>query len=215
LKRDHMLLKYRECGGTTMRRHESGFSLIELMIVCVVMLIIAALAIPNIFRTYQNYQLDAAGHSVSSLLQQARMQAVKTNQPVYVNATATVPNMAFITDKPGNAYASGNPDVAISTALSFQPPPTTSSFSTQLDTYLNAGATGVAPQVGGTIGFNARGLPCVAGANPAVCNLPAGTSGFEWFMQSNGGWEAITVSSSGRIKSWRMNGQTGGVTNWQ
>src|ERR1051326_4913755 len=91
--------------------------------------------------------------------------------------------------------------------------PPTDNFHAQLDAYI-AGP----PQVGtttGTIGFNARGLPCVAAANPAVCNLPAGTSGFEWFMQSNGGWEAVTVSSSGRIKTWRMNGQTGGTTNWQ
>src|ERR1051326_8189769 len=197
-----MLFKCRdkECDGSPMKKREAGFSLVELMIVCVIMLIIAALAIPNIFQTYRNYQLDSAGHSVASLLQQARMQAVKTNQPVYVK------------DAPGKAYAGGNPDVAISAALSFQPPPT-DNFHAQLDAYI-AGP----PQVGtttGTIGFNARGLPCVAAANPAVCNLPAGTSGFEWFMQSNGGWEAVTVSSSGRIMTWRMNGQTGGTTNWQ
>lgn len=213
-----MLFKYRdeECEGAPMKRQESGFSLIELMIVCVVMLIIAALAIPNIFRTYQNYQLDSAGHSVSSLLQQARMQAVKTNQPVYVNTTATVPNMVFITDDPAKAYASGNPSVSISSAISFQPKPASpTSFSTQLDTYLSSGANGMTPQIGGTIAFNARGMPCVADTvNPAVCTLPGGTSGFEWFMQSNGGWEAVTVSSSGRIKSWRINGQTGTPT-WQ
>jgi prepilin-type N-terminal cleavage/methylation domain-containing protein len=196
-----------------MKKHEAGFSMVELMIVCVIMVIIAALAIPNIFRTYQNYQLDSAGHSVASLLQQARMQAVKTNQPVYVNYdNNALPNVVYATDAPGKAYASGNPDVAISAALSFQPPPT-AAFHAQLDAYI----TGT-PQPGattGTIGFNARGLPCVAGANPAVCNLPLGISGFEWFMQSNGGWEAVTVSSSGRIKTWRMNGQTGGTTNWQ
>ena len=66
---------------SAMRTHESGFSMVELMIVSVVMVVIAGLAVPNIFRTFQNYQLDAAGHSVASLLQQARMQAVKTNLP--------------------------------------------------------------------------------------------------------------------------------------
>jgi hypothetical protein len=137
------------------------------------------------------------------------MQAVKTNQPVYVNYNNPAPNMVYATDAPGNAYASGNPDVAISTAISFQAPPTTT-FHSQLDTYI----TGT-PQVGGTIAFNARGLPCVAGANPAVCNLPPGTSGFEWFMQSNGGWEAVTVTSSGRIKSWRVNSQSPSSTTWQ
>lgn len=196
-----------------MKKREAGFSMIELMIVCVVMVIIAGMAIPNIFRTYQNYQLDSAGHSVASLLQQARMQAVKTNQPVYVKYdNNAVPNLVYTTDDPNKAYASGNPDVAISAAILFQPPPTTA-FHAQLDAYI----TGI-PQLGattGTIGFNARGLPCVAGANPAVCNLPGGTSGFEWFMQSNGGWEAITVTSSGRIKGWRINNQSPSNTTWQ
>ena len=70
-----------------MKKREAGFSMVELMIVCVIMVIIAGLAIPNILQTYRNYQLDSAGHSVASLLQQARMQAVKTNLPVYANFT--------------------------------------------------------------------------------------------------------------------------------
>jgi Tfp pilus assembly protein FimT len=210
LERNHMLFKCRdkEC-GSPMKKREAGFSLVELMIVCVIMVLIATLAIPNILQTYRNYQLDSAGHSVASLLQQARMQAVKTNQPVYVNFTSGSPNMVYMTDAPGNAFASGNPDVAISTAISFQDPPS-NAFHSQLDTYLSG-----TPQVGGTIAFNARGLPCVAGVNPAVCNLPPGTSGFEWFMQSNGGWEAVTVTSSGRIKSWRVNDQSSSNTTWQ
>lgn len=195
-----------------MKKREAGFSMVELMIVCVIMVLIATLAIPNILQTYRNYQLDSAGHSVASLLQQARMQAVKTNQPVYVKYPGPSPNMVYITDAPGNAYASGNPDVEVSRAISFQPPPS-DAFHAQLDAYL----TGT-PSTGtniGTIAFNARGLPCVGDLNPAVCNLPPGTSGFEWFMQSSGGWEAVTVTASGRIKSWRVNNQSSTNTTWQ
>jgi prepilin-type N-terminal cleavage/methylation domain-containing protein len=190
-----------------MKKREAGFSMIELMIVCVVMVIIAGIAIPNIFRTYQNYQLDSAGHSVASLLQQARMQAVKTNLPVYVSYSSGSPHLVTITDSSGNAGG----DVAISTAVSLQPPSTATGFTSQLDAYLTT-----TPQVGdtsGTIGFNARGLPCTGSLlNPAVC--PASTTGFEWFMRSSAGWEAITVSVSGRVKSWRINNQSGSTT-WQ
>src|SRR5690348_10958695 len=69
-------------------RQEKGFSLLELVIVCVLLVIIAAISIPNITRMNANYKLDAAGHSVASLLQQARMQAVKTNQPAYTKYDA-------------------------------------------------------------------------------------------------------------------------------
>src|SRR5712672_1183019 len=98
-----MSFNYRdkESDSPSMRIHESGFSMVELMIVCVVMVVIAGIAVPNIFRTYRNYQLDAAGHSVASLLQQARMQAVKTNLPAYANfANATSGNIAFVTNDP-------------------------------------------------------------------------------------------------------------------
>ena len=78
--------------------------MVEFMIVCVIMVIIAGIAVPNIFQTFRNYQLDAAGHSVASLLQQARIQAVKTNLPAYVNYSNAVAggNMAFVTNDPDN-----------------------------------------------------------------------------------------------------------------
>jgi prepilin-type N-terminal cleavage/methylation domain-containing protein len=203
-----MSFTYRDkkTGMAAMRSDESGFSMVELMIVCVIMVIIAGLAVPNIFQTYRNYQLDAAGHSVASLLQQARIQAVKTNLPAYVNYTnAAAGNMAFVTNDPNNtAYAAGEPDVQLSPAVTFQGAPPDHA---QLDAYLNLGT----PQVGAvTIGFNARGLPCTeSGGNPTVCT--SGAVGFEWFMQSAGGWEAVTVTPSGRIKSWRLSVATGGT----
>jgi len=187
-----------------MRTRESGFSMIEMAIVCVIMLVIAGIAVPNIFQTFRNYQLDAAGHSVASLLQQARIQAVKTNLPAYVNYTnASAGNMAFVTNDPANTtYAAGNPDVQLSPAVTFQNTPPDHA---QLDAYINA-----TPQVATvSIGFNSRGLPCnESGTNPTVCSAPAG---FEWFMQSAGGWEAVTVTPSGRIKSWRLSVATGGT----
>lgn len=190
-----------------MRDRESGFSMVELMIVCVIMVLIAGLAIPNIYRAFRNYQLDSAGHSVASLLQQARMQAVKTNLPAYANfVNGTSVNTAFVSNDPGTTYTpgnpAGNPEIQISPAVSFQTAPPDHA---QLDAYLN----GATPPVPGPIGFNARGLPCSeTGSNPTVCG--ATSTGFEWFMQSAGGWEAITVTPSGRIKSWRLSQLTGG-----
>ena len=139
------------------------------------------------------------------------MQAVRTNLPAYVNYNNGTVNMAFVTTdpSPGSTYVQGNPDVALSGAVSFQPPSSSAGFHTQLDTYLGGGT----PLINQVIGFNARGLPCVAGANPAVCTAYLG--GFEWFMQSNAGWEAVTVTPAGRIKSWRLSGQSGGSYTWQ
>jgi Tfp pilus assembly protein FimT len=197
-------------GRRSRARHELGFSMIELMIVCVVLVIICVIAIPNIAQINNNYKLDAAGHSVASLVQQARMQAVQTNLPAYAITSNGSPNMAFVASTPTAAYAAGNPEVAISPSITFQAPPASSGFHSQLDTYLGGGT----PGVNVSIGFNARGLPCTASTtNSAVC--PATTAGFEWFMQSNTGWEAVTVTPAGRIKSWRLISQSNGTYSWQ
>lgn len=184
--------------------NEKGFSLVELMIVCVVLVIVAAIAIPNIAQMNASYKLDTAGHAVASLLQDARMQAVKTNQPVYANYNAN--GMVYLNGDPTLAYANGNPDVALPGGLAFQVAPPDAS---QLTTYL-----GGAAQIPASMAFNARGLPCIPTANPAIC--PSATTGFEWFIQnSRGGWEAITVTPSGRIKTWRLSSVSGGVAAWQ
>lgn len=183
-----------------MKNPESGFSMVELTIVCVILVIISAIAIPNIVQANRNYKLDAAGHSVASLLQVARMQAVKNNLPQYAQYTGS--GLVFVNDGSTNTYAVGNPDVAVTGDLTFSAAPTPTH--NQLDDYIG----GTAPQVGGTIGFNARGLPCIANGN----TCPSGSTGFEWFVQNaNNGWEAITVTPSGRIKSWRLNQATNGT----
>lgn len=205
-----MRIDYRteQYGKAFRKRQERGFSLVELLIICIVLVIISALAIPNIAQIVNNYKLDAAGHSVAGLLQQARMQGVKTNLPAYAITTNGSPNTAFVTNSPNAGYAVGNPEAVLSSVITFQPP-SSNSFHSQLDTYLGGGT----PLVNQVIGFNARGLPCTAGANPTVCTAYAG--GFEWFMQSSAGWEAVTVTPAGRIKSWRLSNQSGGTYTWQ
>ncbi len=194
------------------RTDKAGFTLIEVTMVCVIMLIIAVIAVPNIMRANATYKLDAAGHSLASLLQQARMQAVKFNQPQYAQYDPTT-GVAFVNDGSTATYAAGNPDVGLTGGLSFQATiGSTAIDHSQLDTYVGYTAGNTQPVINDKIGFNARGLPCSANGNPAVC--PSATGGYEWFVQyGNKGWEAITVTPAGRIKSWHTSNPNGG--SWQ
>jgi prepilin-type N-terminal cleavage/methylation domain-containing protein len=196
-----------------MKKRESGFSIVELVIVVAIILIVAAMAAPAVNRVVDNYRLNASGHDVASLLQQARMAAVQSNQPYYVafnvcgqpNIVCAVPASRFVpltntfTVNPGDPTASTVGNVAYQAA---GPDATLNTF---------AFASGP-PPVGGVIGFSARGLPCVAPASAWVCQA---APGFAWYMRSSssGSWEAVTVTPAGRIRSWRMTSASSGM--WQ
>lgn len=206
-----------------MKRRQAGFSLLEVAMVVVIAMIVTAIAIPAVRRTMTSYKLDTSGHAVASMLQQVRSTAVKNNTPYYAQYNATVtlngPGAPVTLNgeviaipaprlNPPTYFADRDPTVAISDNIIFQPLAAAAIPNhAQLDAYL-----GVAPDPGAAIGFNARGIPCTATAgNPFLCDT-AVPHGFEWFMQSNigAGWEAITITPSGRIRAWRLTSTGGG-----
>jgi len=162
----------------------SGVSLIELLGVMTILVIISMMAIPNIMRITTNYRLDSAGHSIASLLQQAKLQAVKTNSPTYVQYDTTkTPNLVFINSDPTAAFAAGNPDIDLGNAMSFQ---NNGPDHSQLDAYVGVGTV---IETGTAIGFNARGLPCMASTTSTQrCQQidpgSGGTLSFEWFLHN-------------------------------
>lgn len=198
--------------GAVMKRSGAGFSLVELAVVVVIVLIVSAIAVPAIRRTMSTYQLDASGHNVATMLQQARSTAAKNNTPYYAqyNSVAgpseviAVPAIQFNTAtlSPSSYNANSDPTTVVAANISFPAAAPPNHAQLEIAMGMPAGAA----QVGGVIGFNSRGLPCSMASvapNAWVCRGPVG---FEWFMQHGmtGDWEAVTVSPAGRIKAWKM-----------
>ena len=189
-----------------------GFSLIELLVVVAIILIISAMAIPQIQRVQTRYKLDTSGHAVAGLVQQARLEAVRRNQPAYVqfDTTITSPNLVYVnSDK--SAYAAGAPGVPVVTTnggVTLQTTVPAGLVVDQLNVYLGTGSNAIVEPPGTPIGFNPRGLPCIGlAANPSVCvqldgaKIPA----FLWLMTTNGiDYEAVTVTAAGRTKAWQL-----------
>src|SRR5258708_8490414 len=71
------------------KKTESGFSMIELMVVVAIILIITATVIPNIGRVLDDAKLRASAQELSGLYQEARMRAARDNTYYEVMATPT------------------------------------------------------------------------------------------------------------------------------
>ena len=67
-----------------MQQH-SGFSLLELMVTIGVISIMAAIAVPGIIRWLPRYHLGNAARDVLSVIESARVEAVKRNTSIGVN----------------------------------------------------------------------------------------------------------------------------------
>jgi len=189
------------------RKSSAGFSLIELVVAVAILMTLAAIAIPNLAIIVANYKLDASGRSIVSLMESGRVLAVKTNQAQYVLFDATrPPGIAFVASDPSASYALG--DFSIELAPGLSSPTSGLPDHQQLDAYLGSS---VVVKVGTAVGFNARGLPCIAGNTAGtLCRqvdpVLSGTPGFLWFVKgpATNAWEAISVTPAGRIKNWRL-----------
>jgi len=74
---------------TTLQRRESGFSLMEILVVLLGASILAAIGIPVMSTAIDQYNLVLAAQGVSSQLQFARMKAITSNEPMRVNFPAS------------------------------------------------------------------------------------------------------------------------------
>jgi prepilin-type N-terminal cleavage/methylation domain-containing protein len=180
-----------------------GFSLIEVLVVVAIILIIAGIAVPNMLPVISNARVRAGVTSLSGLLQNCRMMAVKENKTlttrfVTVNGATLLGYVKLASDtsalKDTDSQAEweapvimmtsptgvGHPDVISTSVLGFTPETTEPSF-------------------------NPRGLPCVYSGGTCANN------GFLYYFkdtsrQGNKGWAALSISPAGRIKKWFWNG---------
>jgi prepilin-type N-terminal cleavage/methylation domain-containing protein len=190
------------------RRKQSGFSLIELVVVILIILIVAGIVIPSLMQTWYDLELRAAGSSVSDLMQQDRILSAKNNQTypmryrVYQGVTE-----AFIDLNADGVWQTGEPIVELPrriAAASGAP----SGGSGVPTAYVLPGdtTTGTPFDNSNTMAFSPRGLPCNY-VSAATCSTPAPTY-FVYYFQDNrpNGWCAVVVTKAGRSKALVWNG---------
>jgi prepilin-type N-terminal cleavage/methylation domain-containing protein len=199
-------------GGRQLRAsrgaRQRGFSLLELIVVVSILMILAATAVPNLMNVVANMRLRGAASSLSGLVQECRIQAIKHNKPmtvlfVSVHASpyafvqeASSSNTALGTVNPlnGPIYAVvqlGAPVIQVTTPTGGSPTPLTSTTLgyTPLDL---TDATNLPS-------FNSRGVPCKYSGGSCANN------GFVYYftdIRRGAAWTALTISPAGRIQRW-------------
>ncbi len=193
----------------------SGFSLVELLVVVAIILVVSAVAVPNIMRAMSAYRLRSAAGEQAQLLQRLRMEAVNSNRDMRIswwwNWDGDSWNMSFYVDRDLDwQMDAGEPFVTMPQNMWWGWGP---SMATMNLDYAPVN-TWQPP------GFNSRGIPCAYGVvtwNECSTTTPGGAPiGFAYFLTDiqTGNWgaptgyAAITVSPSGKVSTWTWDGNS-------
>jgi prepilin-type N-terminal cleavage/methylation domain-containing protein len=189
-----------------------GFSLIELLIVVFVVMVVAAIAIPNVLVAVSNLRLRTSAGALSGLLQQARILAAKNNATYAVRyGTLNGARVAYI-DLNGNASFDTNEPLVQFSGTTVAASGAPSGGGGQASAYVLTGDTGTGSYDNtSTLGYTGRGLPCNydATTSPATCSTPAAKY-FVYYLTDTrvggAGWAAVVVTKGGRTKTVTWNG---------
>lgn len=213
------------------RSRASGFSMVELLIVIVIILVITAIAVPNLTQAIQVFRLRGSVSSLAGLLQEARINAVKQNMiSKTMFGSVSGASVAFVDlnfdDKAGSypcfsdkAKNCTEPLVPMASGVTneFGKVPTELDSATYLG-YTDKGSSSTAPFL---VGFNQRGLPCTPNpttGRPTSCDLGtlsvknSSSNGFIYYFTNSTTfgpkWAALTITPAGRVRVWTLAGTT-------
>ena len=204
-------------------KSESGFSLIELVVVVMLAFVVMAFAVVNTFTTTQNARANAAMDAVISQLRQARELAIAKRRNVQVQFIApnqiqltvlTLPGEAIPTPIPPtylNDNAGGGATFLLFPGLPDTPMGFGNSNAITLQQPAGGGAWSVMFTTSGAFvgsSQSAASLYQVTNNNPVNASIYLGLAG------KNNTARAVTIfGSTGRVRSYYWTGGTTGV--WQ
>src|ERR1700694_1529698 len=188
-----------------------GFSLMELLIVLFVVMVIAAIAVPNVLLAVSNIRLRASAGALSGLMQEARILAAKNNTTYEIlYGTRSGARIAYIDLNGNGSFDVGEPLMQFSGTT--VPASGAPSGSGQPSLYVLAGDTGTGSEDNTKhLGYTGRGLPCNydTTTTPATCSTPAAKY-FDYYLTDTrvggAGWAAVVVTKGGRTQIVTWNG---------
>ena len=181
-----------------------------MLVVVAIIMIVAAMALPNITQGLRNMQARSTGTQIAGLFEQARSQGIQLN----ANAGIQVRNYVdaggrtrFYVDAtaPFDNYNAGEPMVMLPTGYTVPAAPPAGinlKFPGNL-TPLPLGPETEGTAAGTRLGFNARGLPCT---NTPCAAMLGNTPGYVTYYTDGVATGAVAVFKTGKIKVYVWDG---------
>ncbi|PLX48030.1 MAG: hypothetical protein C0613_12160 [Desulfobulbaceae bacterium] len=167
-----------------------GFSLVELIMVTIVLGVLAAIAVPTMYKWLPGIRLKSAARDVYSSLQKARMDALKENQDVQVRFVDSADNDYLYLDMDGSGSLNSG------------------EYSLNITGYKSGVGFGYGSAINN---WNGDAITSAVPATPVITFTNRGTAVNRTIYLDNeeqDGCYAITVNTSGSIKLRRYTGST-------
>lgn len=184
-------------------RKSQGFSITELIVAFGVILVVAAIAAPQVTRAIRIYRLNGAASDVANMIQRARYEAIRRN--VITRARAVQ-----IAGGQWQVWVDNDNDAAVDTnePFIFLPPDMSFLALADVPAVNSMGYQNVQLPVNNAIAFDSRGtVDFGIGGAPAVIAVFLGVPN-----DSSYGYRAIALTPSGKTKVWRA---SSGSSRWQ
>lgn len=176
-----------------------GFSLIEVLIVTSITLTVAGVAVPTIVTNIADMELRGAAHSAAGLLQQTRMQAIKSDKFLkakYWNGSGGAFVFADLNDD--GTPQSNEAQVQLGNAVLAYSAPTGIPALSSTDLGFHTTTTT-------QVDFSSTGQPC---ASAHSCAVGMVMYFYDTRKIGSPGWAAVTVAPAGRVQTWTWNGNS-------
>jgi type IV fimbrial biogenesis protein FimT len=198
--------------ASTRRSRQIGFSLVELILSLVVLLIITTLAVPVVVRSLQTYQLNSTASQLAGMLKFTKFGAIRQNTQVSCQIVRQGANWLVWVDLNGNGVAdTTEPQMIVTGSFTLLPAgsvPDTSSIASTLGAASSYGWTVISGS-NGSIMYDQRGVVVLYAGGPTSTTVYALYLGNP--NDPSSGYRAILTLPSGAVQVWT--GSAAG--NWQ
>ena len=185
----------------TRRNVLAGFSIIELLVSILVMLVLTVIAIPSLMRSLHAYQLNSAAGRVSDMLKYARFEAVRRNKQLNFLAQASGPNWVVGTDSNNSgALDATEKQETIAGYVALLPAGAPVPTGNAISAALGGAALTTMSGANGSITFDARGAIRQAIGGAISNNVDVFYVGNA--VDTDPGYRAVVLLPSGSVQIW-------------